>query len=149
MAIRKKICLLLFVLLFVPLASSKPTLATTDSYYYYYEDLQVNLYRDSVKISASFDSNRLSIPGFDPQIISLYKMHGLHIYFSTGQYSAGCDEGPGSTLGVWSEVTYSSIKEDEAKDRARIINYLTTIWRRSKSSWKYKRLRWQTCNFLV
>ncbi|MFX1520989.1 MAG: hypothetical protein ACFFCD_13820 [Promethearchaeota archaeon] len=126
MVIRKKICLVIVVLLFVPLASSKPTLAMTDSsYYYYYEDLQVNLYRDSVKISASFDSNRLSIPGFDPQIRSLYKMHDLHMYFSTSQYSTDYDdEGSGPTLGMWSEVTYSSIEEDEAKDWADIINHL-------------------------
>ena len=123
MVIRKKICLIIFALLLVPLISPKPTLATTDSFYYY-EDLQVNLYRDTVKISASFDSNRLSIPGFDPQIRSLYRMQDLHMYFSTGQSSTDFGEGPGPTLGAWSEVTYSAIKEDEAKDRARIINNL-------------------------
>jgi uncharacterized repeat protein (TIGR01451 family) len=124
-AIRKKICLIILIFFFVPLVSPQPVLATTDSSFYYYEDLQVNLYRDSVKISASFDSNELTIPGFDPQIRSLYKMHDLHMYFSTGQCSTGCgDEGPGPKLGIWSEVTYSSIDDDEADDWAQIINYL-------------------------
>lgn len=98
-------------------------MAKTGSFYYY-EDLQADLYRDSVRISASFETNRLSIPGLDPQIRSLYKMHDLHLYFSSGQCAADCGEGPGPTLGAWSEVSYSSIEEDEAKDWARIINYL-------------------------
>ncbi len=122
-AIRKRILFVICILLLVPLVIPEPTLATTDSFYYY-ENLQVNLYRDSIRISASFDSNRLTISGFDPQITLLYKMQDLHIYFSTNQGGTEGGEGPGPTLGLWSEVTYSSIEEDEAKDRARIINYL-------------------------
>ena len=122
-AIRKRILFVICILLLVPLVIPEPTLATKDSFYYY-ENLQVNLYRDSIRISASFDSNRLAISGFDPQITSLYKMQDLHIYFSTNQGGKEGGEGPGPTLGLWSEVTYSSIEEDEAKDRAQIINYL-------------------------
>jgi hypothetical protein len=121
--IRKRILLVICLLLVVPLIIPEPTLARTNSFYYY-ENLQVNLYRDTIRISASFDTNRLEISGFDPQINSLYEMQDLHIYFSTNQGGKESGEGPGPTLGLWSEVSYSSIEEDEAKDRARIINYL-------------------------